>query len=333
MNGFRNFAAVGGLTLALCTGSACSEGSEVRPEARYDLVTLGTSGGPVPSPVRSQPASALVRGQSVFLLDIGDGTSGQLAKIGLRTEHVEAIFISHLHYDHTGGLAALMGLRFQTDAQNEMVVYGPPGTQALVNGILASRAPGVESGYAVPGARQPTHPSEQVRVVELAHAGSFEVADFAVTTAENTHYSFMPGTPQADMFKSYAFRFDLPQRSIVYTGDTGPSEAVEVLAEGADILLAEMMDIDWTVETMAEVNRHRAQPLPAPVMEGMEQHLRAHHITAEQVGEMAANAGVDRVIVTHFVGRGDEVGLAAYVSSIAERFSGDAVIASDMDTF
>tara|TARA_Y100000052_G_scaffold27602_1_gene37490 strand:- start:53265 stop:53729 length:465 start_codon:yes stop_codon:yes gene_type:complete len=154
-----------------------------------------------------------------------------------------------------------------------------------------------------------------------------------VTAAENTHYSFIPGSPQAEFYKSYAYRVDLPQRSIVYTGDTGPSTGVETLASGADILLAEMMDIDWTVNNMAAVNRARPEPFPDAVMHGMERHLRDHHITAQQVGDMAVASAVERVIVTHFVGREDDASKQAYVDQIKSRFGGKVIIANDMDTF
>ena len=77
-------------------------------------VTLGTHGGPVPSAQRSQPANLLLEGDRAILVDAGDGAAGQLAKVGVPLPRLSAVFISHLHFDHTGGLPAIIGLRFQT---------------------------------------------------------------------------------------------------------------------------------------------------------------------------------------------------------------------------
>ena len=93
------------------------------------------------------------------------------------------------------------------------------------------------------------------------------------------------------------------------------------------------MDIDWTLDTMAAINRARPQPMPDAVMQGMERHLRDHHMSPDQVGDMAAASDVGRVIVTHFVGKEDTASRATYVDEITTRFSGDAVIANDMDRF
>ena len=105
------------------------------------FVTLGTMGGPVPSLTRSQPANLLIRGKTAYLVDRGDGAVEQMTKAGVLLPQVRAAFLSHLHADHSGGLAAVLGLRNQTDICSVLTVYGPPGTKALVAGLVASMEP------------------------------------------------------------------------------------------------------------------------------------------------------------------------------------------------
>jgi ribonuclease BN (tRNA processing enzyme) len=64
-----------------------------------------------------------------------------------------------------------------------------------------------------------------------------------VTAVENTHFQFKEGSPAYGKFKSYAYRFRAGEKSIVFTGDTGPSEAVTNLAKGADILVSEALSL------------------------------------------------------------------------------------------
>ena len=292
-------------------------------------VTLGTVAGPVASPTRSQPANLLIAAGQNILVDVGDGTSGQLAKLGLRTAQVDAVFLSHLHWDHTGGLGALLGLRAQTNSPPRLRIYGPPGTEELVAGLLASMIPGATAGYGVPGAPK-ADLNELTDVTELRDGGSVEIAGMSVSARKNSHYSFEANSDLARRFESLAFRFDLPGRSIVYTGDTGPSTAVEELAAGADLLVAEMMDVDGTIAAIRRNNPN----MPEAVSQGIEQHLRNHHLLPKDVGEMAAKAGVGAVVVTHFAGRerGDPKHFG-YLRDIADHYDGPVVIANDMDVF
>lgn len=300
---------------------------EVADAGRW--VTLGTVAGPVASPTRSQPANLLISAGQNILVDVGDGTAGQLAKFGLRTAQVDAVFISHLHWDHTGGLGALLGLRAQTNSPPNLKIYGPPGTAELVAGLLASMIPGATAGYGVPGAPK-ADLNELTEVIELRDRASVEIAELTVSVRNNSHYSFAPGSDLAGRFESLSFRFDLPGRSIVYTGDTGPSQAVEELAAGADLLVAEMMDVDDTIAEIRQANPN----MPEPVARGIETHLRNHHLLPKDVGEMAARAGVGAVVVTHFAGRerGDPEHFE-YLRTIAEYYDGPVVIANDMDVF
>lgn len=314
------------LTLPLAPVSAQPEAT-ASGDSRW--VTLGTRGGPMPSDTRSQPANLLVNGEHAYLVDVGDGAAGQLAKAGVAPNDLDAVFISHLHFDHTAGMAGILGLRWQTNAANRLKIVGPPGTAAMVEGLVASMVPGTTAGYGVPGAPE-ADVRTQFEVVEVRDGASFDLDGMTVRVRSNTHYSFAPGSDLAARFESLSFRFDLANRSIVYTGDTGPSTAVEELSQGADLLVAEMMDVEFTIANV----RINSPNLDPRVAAGMERHLRDHHLLPSDVGQLAARAGVKGVVVTHFVGEEvDSPRHFEYLREIGEHYRGPVVIADDLDGF
>ena len=311
----------------LLAGLAASSGA-AQP-VRSEWVTLGTMGGPVAAADRSQPANLLLGPFGAILVDAGDGTVGQLAKAGVPLPRVRAVFLSHLHFDHTGGLAAVLGLRYQTNVPGKLAIYGPPGTRTLVDGLVRSMAPAAEAGYGLPGAPA-VDPADTVEVTELTDGSEARVSDVRVVAAQNSHYSFPAGSELDRKYKSLAFRFELPDRTIAYTGDTGPSEAVEKLARGADLLVSEMIDVPATVANV----RRNTPDMSEAALAGLVQHLSAHHLTAEQVGQLASRARVKAVAVTHFVAPGASAAqLSHYVEQIHRAFAGKVTIARDLERF
>jgi len=293
-------------------------------------ITLGTMGGPLANAHRSQPANALLTDQGPILVDAGDGTVEQLAKAGVPLARVRAVVLSHLHWDHTAGLQAVLGLRYQTEVPGKLRLYGPPGTAALVAGLVASMKPAAEAGYGDPNAAH-VDPANTVEVTELAD-GSRVALTPAVTmiAAQNSHYSFPPGSEPDRKFKSLSYRFEVAGRSIVYTGDTGPSPAVEQLARGADLLVSEMIDVPATIAAV----RHNAPGMPEKQFAAMTWHLSTHHLTPTEVGELAKRSGVRRLVITHIV-PGDlmPADKDRYLQEIGKNYPGPAAIADDLDRF
>jgi len=315
-----------GLAALAATGASAQSPNPAAPSTKF--VTLGTNGGPLSNPVRSEPANAILIGRDVYLVDVGDGACQQLAKAGIQLAQVHAVFISHLHFDHIGGLSALIGLRNQLGIPGVLSIYGPPGTKALVEGLVAATVPSAEAAYGFQG-KPFADPASTVNVIEMVDGSTAQAGPIKVTARQNSHYSFVPGSDLDRRFKSLSFRFDAPGRSIAYTGDTGPSTALEELASGADLLVSEMIDLE-RILTPAQRSGLAANTSG----QDMPRHLREHHITPDQVGEIAARAKVHSLVITHLVAPGATAAeLMGYHASIAQHYSGPVMIANDLDVF
>ncbi len=298
-----------------------------RADAPSEFVVLGTASGPNSEATRAQPANALVAGGQVWLVDAGDGAVAQLAKAGLRLGGVRGVFLSHLHFDHTGGMFAVLGLRMQLEQRGQLRVFGPPGTRALVDGLLAASAPAMRAGYGIPGQAW----TADIDVVELGDGDSVTTDGFTVTVRENSHFSLPDGATGEAEGVSLSYRFDLADRSIVYTGDTGPSEALVELARGADLLVSEMIDVDAVLAAMRPAGARGAAPAASGPPTGFAWHMQAHHMTPVQVGELAGQAGVRRLVVTHYAPNPETPAQGqAYLDAIAVNFEGAAELATDL---
>lgn len=321
---FRNMVAVGaGLALGIVPGRLFSQ-SKVPAEAQkgVQILLLGTHGGPVLSERRSEPSTLLIVDGHLYLIDCGIGTARRMLDAGVESQMVGTIFLTHSHPDHVLGLVDVLandflGVDFKVpEALKEFHIYGPPETRALVRAAYNYIRIPYETFAAEPlGASKLDDPFE-AHVID--HDGLLYQDDkIRVTAAENTHYQLMRAQYHASL-KSYSYRFETPYGSIVFTGDTGPSSAVETLAKGVDVLISEVEDLD-AIESRRDTNSANADV--------MAEHLRKEHLPIKAVGEMASKAQARAVILYHFVGGDDG---ARFAAGVRQYYSGPVFAGEDL---
>ncbi len=294
------------------------------------LVLLGTGAGPIPRKDRAQPANLLVVGGRPYLIDAGNGVARQLAHAGFATADVRHVFITHHHIDHNADVGALMSFTWVEDNKRNrpntppLRIFGPPATVELVAAAQAYLAVSeriFRSGVPM----RPAGPGFAAQ--DFAGDGEvFRDDRVVVTAAENTHYHHAPGSPSAGKDKSYSLRFDTPGRSIVFSGDSGPSAALERLAKGAEVLVCEVMDLDASMKEFEATAK-----LPPPMAAAVRRHMAEQHLTPEQIGQLAQRAGVKMVVLTHFSpGMDGETDASRYVDGVRKHFNGPVIAGRDL---
>jgi ribonuclease Z len=253
----------------------------------------GTAGS-VPTARRGLPATLLRRGGDKLLIDCGEGTQRQLLRsVGL--PEITEVFLTHLHVDHWLGLPGMLKSFELRDRTAPLTVYGPPGTEALMDTMrrIIGRL-----GY-------------RFRVVDLEPDAIVEFGDYEIHALRVRHrgeaygYALIeadrPGRFDAELAASLGVApgpdFGRLQRGetvggvtpeqvvgearsgrkLVFSGDTAPCDMVRVAADGADVLVHEA--------TFLTEERERA--------------METGHSTARQAAELAAEAGVRLLALTH----------------------------------
>jgi ribonuclease BN (tRNA processing enzyme) len=301
-------------TLALCalvSGHVPATGAERTLQAgggQTTLTLLGTGGGPGGLASRAGIATLVTVEGRHYLVDAGDGVSRQLGAAGLSAREISAVFLTHLHDDHTAGLPGLMSFFYTTRGTNLQLI-GPPGTNLLYQGVLAYLQANADIRSVQN--RLPAAPAAMFHAEEVQPGLIFSDAQIKVTAVENSHYRLCAET-FGNTQKSYSFKFVTPDKVIVFTGDTGDSEAVETLARKADILVSEM------------ASPEEVASLPMQLRD----HLLKEHLSPTQVGRLAGKAGVGMLLLSHIRKVSD-----ADVAESHRYYSGHIVVGQDLARF
>jgi ribonuclease BN (tRNA processing enzyme) len=310
-----------------------------------ELVLLGTAGAPLPVAGRGGISSALVVDGRVFVIDCGRGSPSAFVAAGLEFPRLEAVFLTHLHADHTGDLPGLLlypwGVRVGDNGPLAPIrVYGPsrpaavpagdalfhretaihperpvPGASDLVESILAGYAYHLnvmpldarmpDAGALVRG----IDISVPARADGLAQAPVLVFGDGAVrvTAVAVTHGHAVP---------ALAYRFDTADGSVVFSGDTTVNDDLIALAQGADILVHQVADLGY-------LERHG---MTGAALERM----AALHTDVTEVGGVAERAGARELILSHYLpAEPDAITAADWARRAAHGFGGTTTAGHD----
>lgn len=324
------------IALAVACDNAWSQGAAIQEAppsvAGARIILLGTGGGPLPRKYRAQPASLLVVDGSAYLIDAGDGVIRQLTWADTSVTHLKSVFLTHHHLDHTAGLGSVIAYRWIAIMSGAVLpplqIFGPPGTQEISDAAMKY----FSVSERIFRSEAPTAPA--LASIIAAHDAMpgliYEDAKIRVTAVENSHYStvIMPDTPHG-VDKSYSLRFDTKYGAIVFTGDTGPSEALVNLAKDADILVSEVID----VADLSNFLRGRKN-LPEASAQMMIAHMEHEHLPPEDLGKLAAKAHVKMVVLTHLSTSGEvKPDMTPFTAGIQQHYSGPVIAGQDLSEF
>lgn len=302
-------------------------------DLRPRIVTLGTAGGPkwwrAPgAESRTGIATAVVVGNTFYLVDCGHGVGRRISEAGLDLQDLRGIFITHLHSDHTVDLAsmAIFGLYELLDRVDDPVKIIGPGNR----GVLPDPSPRAEvpptplaPHLPTPGTRQMfeqlmyAHATDlNDRIIDSLRPSPFDLFDASdIELPEGTGYHPNENpTPVMEPFQIYqddlvtvtailvehppiapafAFRFDTEHGSVTISGDTTYTENLVTLAEGTDLLLHEAIDFDWVESVYADKTDDASR--------AARDHHYKSHTSVRDAAKAATEAGAKQLALHHLV--------------------------------
>lgn len=253
------------------------------PDTGIHAILLGT-GIPVPNYARANASTLIVAGGKTFMVDTGPGSSVRLAENGY--QKVDYVLYTHFHLDHYGDLDRILFARGAGgNAKHPQPILGPKGTKDVVDKVVASVA--IDEKYRIE--HHGHHFSEQAMhaaVQEFEPGVIFDEGGLKITMFNVNHEPIVPAV---------GYRFDYEGKSIVVSGDTKKSDNLVASAKNCDLLIHEAMNA--TVLNRAVPMLKRAQPRGGAMLED----LMSHHTSTLEVAEIAKDANVKKVVLTHLV--------------------------------
>ncbi|MGA7194963.1 MAG: ribonuclease Z [Anaerolineales bacterium] len=299
----------------------------------FEILFLGTSAS-APSAKRGMPAQIITHDEYRFLIDCGEGTQRQILQAGVGFRHLTRILLTHSHLDHILGLGGLVSTFMRWEAIDQLEIFGGRGALERVHALI--------DDVVLRGNQTPM----PLYFREIKPGIFFEADDFTVTAFPVTHRGpdclgyvfetkarrpFLPkkadklgvpfGPERRDLVAGKAITLSDGKRvtpddvlgpvergiKLVVVGDTGKTENLLEVCKDADALVIE----STYLEEEAEMAHQFA------------------HLTAKQGAELAVQANVKKLILTHISRRYREKDVLKEAQSIHP----NASVARDFDIF
>jgi ribonuclease BN (tRNA processing enzyme) len=276
------------------------------------VILLGTKGGPTVSSTtgRTNSATAILIDDVPYLIDCGYGVSRQLVSAGITLNRLRYVFITHHHSDHNLEYGPLLYNAWAAAQGTIIDAYGPSGLAKLTKDFFEYERFDIETRLTDEGY---SDLRKQVRVHEFDRNGLvMQNDDVTITSCRVRH---------PPITQSYAYRFDAKDRSVVISGDTAYAPELAEFAKGADILIHEAMYLPGIEKLISQ----------APGATRLREHLLASHTSTEDVGRIAAHAGVKTLVLSHLVpGNDPSITDEQWAEGVRKHFNGRIIVGKDL---
>jgi ribonuclease BN (tRNA processing enzyme) len=280
------------------------------PRSRTRLILLGTGGGPRPRRSAMSTAQVILANDVPYVVDCANGVPRQLVLAGVALAKLRHVFVTHHHSDHNADYGTLLLLAWASGLRSRVDTWGPPPLDRITRLFFEMSAPDIEVRIADEG-RVPLVPL--IHPHEITQDGPVMQDENVKVTAARVEHPLVPN--------AFAYRFDAPDRSIVISGDTHRSDNLVKLARGADVLVHEALWVPG-VDRLVAFN---------PNATTLRKHIIDSHTPVEEVGQVAAAAGVRTLVLSHLVPADDDRLTDQMWIDLARRhFTGQIIVGKDL---
>jgi len=274
------------------------------------LVLLGT-GTPNPDPEHSGCSLAILIDTTAYVVDFGPGLVRQAAKLSphygggfgaLSAKNLKRAFLTHLHSDHTVGLPDLVLTPWVMGRDEPLELYGPEGTRPMVENILEAYDADIK--YRLFGLEPANNRGWRVNTHEFSDDGLIYQDSMVKVEAFRVIHGSWPN--------AFGFRFTTPDKTIVISGDTKPSDNILEYSKGADILVHEVYSYAGWLKKDEFWKKYHA----------------ANHTSTYELGELAQKAKPGKIVLYHILFWGaTEKDL---LKEISEKYKGEVICGKDL---
>ncbi len=274
------------------------------------LILLGTRGGPRVGEGRKNPSTLLLINGVPYVVDCGYSTSRQLLAAGVPLNTLRYIFITHHHSDHNLEYGGLLYNGWATGLGRRVDAYGPPGLEKMTEAFFDYMKFDIDTRIEDEG-------RPDLRQLVFAH--DFDQPGVVMQNEDVKVSASLVRHPPIK--HAYAFRFDAKDRSVVISGDTTYWPELAEFAKGADVLVHEVVYLPGLENLLKRV----------PNAATLREHLLASHTVTEDVGKIAAAAGVKKLVLSHLV-PGDDPSITdeMWTAGVRKHFVGEIVVGRDL---
>jgi len=277
------------------------------------IVMLGT-GNPNPNPSRSGSSIAIVVNDIPYIFDFGPGLIRQAAAMspryggsikGLDVKNIKKAFLTHLHSDHTTGYPDLILTPWVMGRDEPLEVYGPEGIKEMTDNILKAYEEDIK--YRLYGQEPANNHGWRVNCHEILKEDTIYIDSNIVVEAFPAPHGTWPN--------SWGFRITTPDKVIVISGDSTPSEKLVEYAKDTDILIHEVY---------SKVKFDKKDKF-------WKEYHSQNHTSTYELAEIAKKTRPKLLILYHVLSWGqtnDEL-----IKEISEHYKGEVVVGEDLDIY